>query len=351
MKYTSLIAHAKTYKAAHAGGGEMTPRAYGGGMAPAPAVNAYFDGDKFLGGFGPTQLFTADYWTLRERSSQLFTDNLYARGLIRRLVTNEINTGLTPESAPDEALVGQTVDALNVWTESTETRWSIWGKHAEQCDFKHAMTFGALQRMARLEALVAGDVLVVLRINPATRLPMVQLIKGAKVRSPLSDDGRIARGNYVVHGVEHNVAGRVVAYWIVQDDNTLRRIPAKAPRSGRLMAWLVFGTDKRLDDVRGQPLLSLVLQSLKEIDRYRDSTQRKAVINSMVAMFIKKTEDKPGTRPVTAAAMRRGSAVVADADGPPRQFNTAAAIPGVVMEELQQGEEPVFIRSTTSLNL
>ena len=54
----------------------------------------------------PTQIQNIDYWTLRARSSQLFNENLYARGLLRRLITNEINTGLTPECCPDEEIIG-----------------------------------------------------------------------------------------------------------------------------------------------------------------------------------------------------------------------------------------------------
>ena len=65
------------------------------------ARQSYYDGEKFYGGFGETQLFTMDYWTLRARSNQIFTENLYARGIVHRLVTNEINTGLAPDSNPE----------------------------------------------------------------------------------------------------------------------------------------------------------------------------------------------------------------------------------------------------------
>jgi hypothetical protein len=68
----------------------------------SPEVLTDFTGEKFFGGFGATSIYQVDYWTLRKRSEQLFNENLYAKGLIRRLVTNEINTGLTPESLPDE---------------------------------------------------------------------------------------------------------------------------------------------------------------------------------------------------------------------------------------------------------
>lgn len=343
MNQVELEQYAKKYEAAPYTEGELSPRA-SIGYSQAPAINAYNDGDKFFGGFGATKLFTTDYWTLRKRSDQLFRENLYARGLIRRLITNEINTGLTPEACPDELVIGLQEDSLNDWTEDAETRFAIWGKNPEQCDWKHRATFGAIQRAARMEALISGDVLVVLRQSPKTNLPMVQLISGERIQTPLGGNTKLAKGHEVRHGVEMDAIGRVVAYWIKQDtDGQPKRLPAKGARSGRRIAWLVFGTEKRLDDVRGEPLLSLVLQSLKEIDRYRDSTQRKAVVNSIMAMFIKKTEDKQGTRPITGGATRRGSATVTDDDGTPRSFNITDQLPGMVPEELQQGEEPVLL--------
>lgn len=321
----------------------MKPYAYAGQTSADPWEASIFDGGKFFGGFGTTQIQHVDYWTLRQRSAQLFTENLYARGLVRRLVTNEINTGLTPEAFPDEKIIGVEEESLAEWTEDVENRFHLWGRSPRQCDWKHASTFGELQRKARTEALVSGDVLVVLRQSQRTRLPMVQLVSGDKVQTPLfSDSQQLTTGHKIQHGVELDTVGRVVAHWIRQEDGTSKRLPAFGARSGRRLSWLVYGTDKRLDDVRGQPLLSLVLQSLKEIDRYRDSTQRKAVVNSIVAMAIKKTQDKPSTLPITGGAVRRDQAAVADADGTPRTFNIATQIPGLALEELQTGEEPVF---------
>lgn len=324
---------------------DLNPSAYAGQQRFSPWETSIYDGSKFAGGFGPTQLFQMDYWTLRARSSQLFHENLYARGLIRRLVTNEINTGLTPEAYPDASIVGETEDALDVWTEDVETRFGLWAKSPRVCDWKREQTFGALQRVARAESLIAGDVLVVLRQSRSTKVPQVQLIRGDVVRTPLAGQSGLHNGHKIRHGVEFDTRERAVAYWIQQPDMTFKRLPAVGEKSGRRIAWLVFGTDKRLDGVRGVPMLSLVMQSLKEIDRYRDSAQRKAVVNSILAMFIKKTEDKMGTLPVTGAAVRRDAVAAVDNDGKPRQFNIAAQIPGVVMEELQTGEEPVGFHS------
>jgi len=318
------------------------PVMYQGQQSQSPWENSIFDGGKFAGGFGPTQLQEIDYWTLRKRSGQLFNENLYARGLIRRLISNEINTGLTPEAFPDEEILGLKEDSLNNWTENVEKRFAIWGKNPKVCDWKHSKTFGALQKEIRREALVSGDVLVVLRVNPVTKLPLVQVVSGDSVSTPFEDDVKLRTGHKIKHGVEFNTLGRVAAHWVKQEDGTHRRIAAFGERSGRKLSWLVYGTEKRLDEVRGQPLLAIVLQSLKEVDRYRDAVQRKAALNAILAMFIKKTEDKMSTLPISGGAVTKNTVVATDTStGSSRNFNIASQIPGVVMEELQTGEEPV----------
>src|SRR6202012_36186 len=161
---------------------------------------------------------------------------------------------------------------------------------AELCDQNELKSFGALQQQIRLESLVAGDVLVLLRQDARTKLPRIQMINGAKVQTPMGG-GTPAKGNKIKNGVEIDPSGRHVAFWVTQEDGSAQRLPAFGEKSGRRLAWLVYGTEKRVDDVRGKPLLSLVLQSLREIDRYRDSVQLKATINSLVATYITKTKD------------------------------------------------------------
>ena len=297
-----------------------------------------FDGSKFVGGFGATQLQLIDYWTLRHRSAQLFNENMYARGLIRRLITNEINTGLCLESMPEEMILGMPEDSLNDWSENVENRFQIWAKNPMLCDYYGLNSFGAIQAMARMESYISGDCLVVVRINNKTGLPQIQLIGGNNVRSPIGVSSEVN----MQHGIEMDEKGGHIAFHVMDKHGESMRIAARGPRSGRRMAWMVYGTEKRLDEVRGVPILSLIMQSLKEIDRYRDSTQRKAVINSIISLFIKKTADKPGTLPITGGAVRRDQFEDSEqGTQTPRKFDITSLIPGMVLEELQTGEEPV----------
>jgi capsid protein len=296
-------------------------------------------GEKYPGGFGATALYNVDYWTLRQRSSQLFRDNLYARGIVRRLVTNIINTGLNLECKPDEQVLGVEKDSLSEWAENQENRFNIWGSNPQVCDFYGERTFGALQRQAQEEALISGDILVTLYLSPKTKLPQIRLISGNSVRTPFDKTPR--KGHTIEHGVELDAQERQVAYWVAQKDGTHKRVPAFGEKSGRRIAWLFYGTPRRIDEVRGEPLLSIVLQATKEIDRYRDATLRKAGLNASIVAFIEKTEDKPSTKPLTNAGLRRDSVVTQDDSSGTRTYNSEGFVPGLVFETLQTGEKPV----------
>ncbi len=310
--------------------------------------NSLFDGSKFPGGFTSNLGYEfIDYWELRNKSVQLFTENLYAAGLINRLVTNIINTGLSLEATPVDSLLPIDDDQANDWSENVENLYRIWGNQKDLVDWKRQNTEGELQAAAKRTAYISGDVLIVLRQSPVTGLPITELLDGRHVQDPVQGDHKKkaeTRGNSIKHGVEIDSNGRHIAFYTnkIEKDKTIsKRIPANGPKSGRKIAWLLYGTKRLLDDIRGIPLLGLVAQSLKEIDRYRDSEQRAAVVNSMLAMFVKKGSNKPGTKPLRGGAVRTDAVDVTQGDGTTREFSIDKWIPGMAIDELGQDEEPV----------
>jgi len=104
---------------------------------------------------------------------------------------------------------------------------------------------------------------------------------------------------------------------------------------------MIYGADKRLDDVRGEPILALVLYMLREIDRSMNAEQRAATINGMLPLFMKKTEKTPGSGAFGRGAVKKQSIDVPQPDGSSKATNFARGLPGTVMDELAYGEEPI----------
>ena len=309
-------------------------------------VDTIFNGEKFISGLGPAAFQpTIDFHFLRAYSWKLFYENSYARGIIKRLKTNEIGTGLRLESSPIANLLGLSREEVVTWSRDTEERFQIWSEDARQVDWSRQMTFGELQENARLHALLSGDVLVVLRYPAPLNLPVIELIDGARISTPFP--AKFPDGNKIIDGVEVDSKGRHVAFHVVDTTQTLptlerRRIPAFGARSGRRMAWMIYSGERRLGQTRGVPLLASVLQSLKEIDRYRDAEQRAALVNAWIALSVERENATvPGSRPMTGGATRRDAVIKTDGDGKTSSYDFAAQIPGVQIEGLAAGEKLV----------
>lgn len=316
-------------------------------MAYAPVTGGYevHDGEKYVGGLDPVQSLFTDYWALRERSAKFFKTNLYGRGVIRRLVTNVINTGLSLDAEPIIGLLGLNEADADKWSEDIEDRFLAWSGLPDVCDWKRESTFGEIERNIYREALIEGDVLIIEHHNKATLLPSYDIISGGLVQSPLNNEA-LRKGHTIEYGVELNARREQVAYWVIQSDLSFKRIPARGG-NGRLLAWLYYATDKRAHEVRGEPMLSLIMQSISEIDKYRDSTQRKATVNSLLAMFFFHSADSksPNSRPITAGASRRITENVPLSDGTDIKLNMASHHPGLTYETLPPGIEPKGFKS------
>lgn len=304
-----------------------------------PVHTGWWGGDKYPGSLPDLKILDLDYFALRTRSEEVFETNLYGRGIIRRLLTNVVNTGLTLEATPSGPLIGLSGDELNEWSESIETTFQIWANNKLLCDHYREQTYAQIQYDAYQSALVSGDVLWVLRENEIG-LPAVQLIDGAFVQTPLD----IPKGVNILNGVEYDAKNRIVAYWITQEtkieeDQKVVRLSAFGKRSGRRLAWLQFGTDKRLGSNRGTPLFTILLQSLSELDKYKDAELRAAVINASVAMTVTKDLGAGlGSAPLSGGAVQRGDVSTTGPSNEARKFSLASMIPGFTAEELAPGE-------------
>lgn len=317
----------------------------------ADFVNSTWNGEKFPGSFGPTKIFDfVDYWTLRKRSLQLFKENLYAKGIIKRLLRNEIFTGIVGTSAvnsmilwPDMEEQAREEKGLE-YSEMLTEQFRLYADAKNVFDYRKRMTFGDFQEQVRFESIVSGDGIIVSRINQQTGLPYWDWINGDYIKTPASYTPR--SGNVIKDGVELDKYGRHVAYHVEtwkNDELVMERIPCYGEKSGRVISWMVYGTEKLIDDVRGEPLLASILYMLKELDRYRDAESRAAVVNAMLALFVSRPASSTiGSRPSDGLTRLRGEPEIVNGDvtgGPKVVRDIRAMEPGTIFDDLAPGEK------------
>ena len=325
------------------------------------AFLAVWDGEKFPGSFGMTKDYQfVDYWTLRKRSYQLFVENIYARGLIKRLIRNEIHTGIIGSASIVSDVLWPNMEEQNreekgvEFSELLTQFFELYGENKDVFDWRKEKTFGDFQEQVRLESLICGDGIIVSRINQNTGLPYWDWINGNYICSP---DGYNPRtGNRIIDGVEMDKYNRHVAYHVqtwVDGDLVWERYPVKGERSGRRIAWMVYGSEKLIDEVRGEPLLSAMLYMIKELDRYRDAEERAAVINAMLPLFIEKSPTAPiGSRPTDGLSRLNGNgsllSSIVGGTAVPEEKNKRdirAMNPGTVFDDLAPGEKIVSFQT------
>jgi capsid protein len=310
-------------------------------------IEEAFDGDKYPGSFGITRDYfinnPIDYFTLRRRCYQLFVENTYFSGIIKRLLRNEIFTGMYPEPTPIAPIIWPDMDEEKreqeaaKYAELMNESFNLYGNDYNIFDYKRQMTFGEYQETVRQEALVCGDCVVVNRINQQTGLPSWDIISGNDVKTPL--EYNIAKGNTITHGVERDQQGRHVAYWIEEyKDNEFKftRIPVYGVKSGRQISWMVYGGNKLLNEVRGIPILASSLYMLRDLEKYRDSELRAAVIGSIIPFFIEKAANTQGGGGVIDDEILKklNKGKPEEKDKPPQ----VDMVPGLVVDNLKPGE-------------
>lgn len=316
--------------------------------SPSPSASAEyisppsgsFDGSIFWQGINGyiDEIGNLDYWTLRQRSASLFYTNMYARGMIRRYVTNVIHTGLRPEWRLNPDLLGITKERAKGLSKLLEQRYDLFCCSPEIVDAKGVRIEGELQAQIYLEAIINGDCLVINRQDPETGLPQIQIVNGDRVQTPLGHE----LDSDVVDGVRLDKRGRHLGYYVYQGtvdqpDDRYIYVPARGPKSGRKTAWLVYGCDKREDGVRGEPLLGIVIQGMNDISGFKGSSLLKAKINAMIVGSVKNTSGAVASLPLSSGAKRRTTEKTDSSTNRTVKLNQIA--PGFFAEELAPGEE------------
>lgn len=267
-----------------------------------PIYEEIYDGEKSMGELGAPIHYIPSYSTLAARSWQAFTESDIAQIIIKAHVNWVIGSGLKLQAEPIEGVIdkeGFNFDKAD-FVKTTEERFRLYAKtkesvHSKRYDYNHS------QRVTYLNAIVSGDILSVDMVENG--LPTKRLIDGRSIDTPDQEQVEAAkeRGNEIIHGVEIAPNDEHIAFHVKsKKDNgqfEFVRIPARGESTGRLQAYLVYGSEYRVDSVRGMPLLHAVLEKIKKIDRYNEAVVASAEEAAKVALVWKHNINAEGINP------------------------------------------------------
>ena len=231
---------------------------------------------------------------LRDRSQDLYRNSPPARGVIKRRTVGAVGSGLRVRATIDRTLLRLMEDQARAWEDAAEREFRLWSDSRE-CDFTRRLTFNEMQILSMTSQETRGDCFATLFWQERDGVPYdlrVQLIEADRVCNPnfMSDDETIAGG------IEKDKDGIPIAIHVrtVHPGNTIstklaewKRIPIYGDKTGRRQVLHLMEFE-RIDQSRGEPLLAPVIELLKQLTRYSSAELTAAVVNAVLAVFIKR---------------------------------------------------------------
>ena len=203
---------------------------------------------------------------------KLDRDNAIAQALVDRLIDAFIGRGFTLRcSSPDPA-----------WNKAAEAWWSKW--FTEQIDVRGLANGAQFLRVRARAIAVDGDVGVIRLLNG-----QMQLVESDRVRTPFAKNA----GSRYVNGVEIDGLGRPVNFHVAERpgqtwiaDRGTRVYPISP-------AHFDFGVNplhQRIQQTRGEPILTAALPLLEQIDDLIVATVVAARMSAYVALAIESSD-------------------------------------------------------------
>jgi hypothetical protein len=281
-----------------------------------PVYGVQFDGEIDNGEMGPLLKYAPDHDRLRIRAWQMDIEDNVSHTAIKQKVRWTLGAnGLKLNCAPNMEVLGMYGIKFDPedFNKRIESLWEVCSA-SKMMDYKNSMSLHKLAKKTMKNAEM-GDCLVVQRV--VNGMPKVQIIDGAHVQTPIGlstmqapsakmvdnyiglDYVNLENGNRVRWGVEIDDTGEHVAYW-VRTAVTLNytRIPARTGMHKMLTAFMVYGSDYRLDDTRGIPSITPIMQGAKQRSDYSKAMVGSAVEAAKMVFQVVHGKHSDGTNPL-----------------------------------------------------
>ena len=269
---------------------------------------------------GPNSTLGSSLPLLRGRSRDVARKNGLADGGLEVLVNNIVGTGIKPQFTTNDAGLNKALAEL----------WLDW---TDFSDADGRFDFYGQQALAVRSMLEAGDVFARLRTRrpeDGLRVPLqIQLLESEFCPSEKNEN---REGSTIQNGVEFDLVGRRVAYWLYRDHplDGVFRMAGGTTAAVRVPASEVvhLAQVKRPGMIRGEPWLARALIKLYELDQYDDAQLVRQKLAAMFAGFMTPSAD--------------GKFGYQDQDGDPEEGVSLAALEPGTMQVLDPGATMTF---------
>lgn len=276
--------------------------------------------------------------TLRQRSRDLYMSGGIATGAVKTLNTNVVGAGLKLNPQIDYEFLGMTREEAQIWKRTVKREFDLWADSIN-CDATRVSNFYELQQLAFLSQLMSGDSFVALPTKERVGTPYelcIQLIEADRCCSPPGNEF----SDRIINGVEIDEYGEVIAFHFAKVhpgsrnlslQNSWTRVERFGQTTGRPNVLHLMEME-RPEQRRGIPMLTPVIESLKQLTRYTDAELMAAVINGMYAIFIESDNE-------TGPTSDFGGIDVPDKDGVSDEYDSDIQIGNGAVNFLNPGEK------------
>jgi len=266
-----------------------------------PIYFAPFTGEKTPGEMGAAKNYKLQYNYLRVRSWQSYIDSEVTFSIINKYLKWCVGSGLKLQPQPDNYIL-ETENFTDLdadFIRKVESRFNIYAK-SRHSDYAGMINLNKIAFEGLKNALIGGDVLVILRLVEGRIV--TQILDGSHIISPYFHSewfkAASARGNNILFGVEVNDKNEHINYYIQDNYGNVTIVPRIGENSGNLMAFMVYGSRYRIDNVRGMPLISCVLETMRKLERYKEAVLGSAEERQKIAYFIEHGINSTGEHPL-----------------------------------------------------
>lgn len=308
-----------------------------------------FDGSKSRNALSTSmaqnQVVFKDYVELRRQARKSYTESTETRALVGRSVELTISTGLKLEWTPvwdlckpdtDEEtqrkIIKKVEQLYRLYVESTES------------DITGRRTFYQLQAQARTSRKVDGEYFAIVRYLDSDQdvkkrvCPIaLQFVRPEQIKDPTKQEDLDLLKKFkrtVVSGIELDEWGTAIAYY-VHSGSEYVRIPKYDYKSNRI--FMIHGANiEEIGQFRGISAIASYLHEMNKLTSYKLAELQAAMVNALIAVWIKPSEDKKSTQPLNGI-IKKGQMSTPQVVDAPKQAEVNDA--GMIIQNLGAGEE------------